>query len=90
MLSLRDSECCSQVKLAIHSTIISQNQGQARAEELAASSLRFSRVGGQVCHPQPSEEEQPEIAMGGAREHGKQSGADRREAAAGPAGPWTL
>ena len=43
-----------------------------------------------MANNQPSEEEQPEIAMGGAREHGKQSGADRREAAAGPAGPWTL
>ena len=45
MISSRDSECCSQVKLVIHSTIISQNQGQARVEELAASSLRVSRVG---------------------------------------------
>lgn len=45
MISSRDSECCSQVKLVIHLTIISQNQGQARVEELAASSLRVSRVG---------------------------------------------
>lgn len=33
------------MKLVIHSTIISQNQGQARVEELAAPSLRVSRVG---------------------------------------------